>query len=65
MKVCTGNKAVMEKQNNFFKECQNAAAWYGTTAGDAAATVVTTTTPPVADPVFGGVIYQKATGGVV
>ena len=55
----------MKKQNNFFKECQNAAAWYGTTAGDAAATVVTTTTPPVADPVFGGVIYQKATGGVV
>ena len=49
----------------FLQLVSNAAAWYGTTAGDAAATVVTTTTPPVADPVFGGVIYQKATGGVV
>ena len=62
VKVCTENKAVMEKRNDFFKECCNTAARHGTIAGDAEAWVVTSTTQLNVNPVFGGAIYQETVG---
>ena len=61
VKVCTGNRAVTEKRNNFFKECRNCDGYHETITGEDAGRVATTTTQRNVDPAaaFGGAIYKK------
>ena len=63
VKVCTGNRAVTEKRNNFFKECRNCDGYHETITGEAEARVATTTTQRNVDPAFGGAIYQVPAAG--
>ena len=63
VKVCTGNRAVQEKRNNFFKECRNCDGFKmasdGSTVQDAVVSVITKNI----DPAFGGAIFQKPADG--
>jgi len=63
VKVCTGNRAVAEKRNNFFKECRNIDGDKLAVVGSAIeGTAITATTRNV-DAAFGGAVYrQHATG---
>ena len=64
VKVCTGNKSVMEKQNNFFKECCNSDGYGLSVDGSAvAATALSSTHIKNVDPAFGGAIYQRPATG--
>jgi hypothetical protein len=63
VKVCTGNRAVTEKRNNFFKECQNIDGYHETITGAAEARVTATTTQRNVDPAFGGATYQVPAAG--
>ena len=65
VKVCTGNRAVQEKRNNFFKECRNCDGFKMTSDGSAVQDAVVSVITKNIDPAFGGAIYQKPADGVV
>ena len=65
VKVCTGNRAVTEKWNNFFKECRITDTWCGTFYGNGEITLIRSASVMAINPAFGGVIYQRTTGGTV
>ena len=63
VKVCTGNRAVTEKRNNFFKECRNCTGYLNVETGaDEKATTVTVHQRDM-DPAFGGAVYKKPDAG--
>ena len=61
VKVCTGNRAVTEKQNNFFKECLNCTEYMEVETGsdENAATVTVHQQDKCMHPAFGGAFYKN------